>query len=450
MPSARCAYPFVGLLLVLITSPASGQLPAFGSYDDPREQRNRFWWEREQVLDLMGGFSLIGAQWRTAAGLTFTLDTPVLTARLSGTLRAGIYGTYRPDLDEPYDLLRLLEYARYRPTPAARLYARLGPLQRLRLGTGHLVDFLATDTAWDERTVGIEARWWSPALDVAAFTGDVRFDGLIGGRVGMHPLVWTSTPRTRSLYLGLSYVTDRAPSVAGLPRLEAFALDASLDVMHAGAFTLTPFASYARYLGFGEGLQFGARLFSDNFIDLGRLHARLTFFLNGTGFIPGYVNAFYPVNNLHARILRADDPPPNEDADPFAGIRLDQSAGGDALMSEVRLLLFSGFEFYYAFRRHYGSQALSTLHLRLYLRARRFSFYLGQDRGGLRGFLTLFNDLGDLSALDFQTDYRFAGDFRVYVRARYTYERLEDGPDGTARFLVQRRFEPFVGLRTTF
>jgi len=41
---------------------ATSQPHPFGSADDPREQIQRVWWKRESTLDVMGGFSLIGAQ----------------------------------------------------------------------------------------------------------------------------------------------------------------------------------------------------------------------------------------------------------------------------------------------------------------------------------------------------------------------------------------------------
>ena len=36
---------------------------------------------------------------------------------------------------------------------------------------------------------------------------------------------------------------------------------------------------------------------------------------------------------------------------------------------------------------------------------------------------------------------------RLFVRSRYGFRRVADAPDGTARYLVERRFEPLVGLR---
>ncbi len=429
---------------------ARAQTPVFfGSSDDPREHEQRFWWERDQVLDVMGGFSLIGAQWRTATGFALNVATRPFTARFSGALRAGIYGTYRPDIDEAYDALRLVEYVRLPLQPRSRFYLRAGPIERMRLGTGHVVDFFNSRVAWDERTVGVETMWRTRPLEAAVFTDNVLLDGVTGARVALSPLFFARNYRARSLQLGFNYTTDLAPRPPGVPRLTAYNLDARFDAFRSGALTLSPFVSVAWFDGFGNGLFFGADLHSENFIDLARFRFRLALQYNSKRFIPSYFDAFYTVNNLHARILRTEDVG-DAAGETFAGVALGDADGGNDIVTELRLYLFSGFEFWYAFRRHYGSQALSTYHLRLYLRARRFSLYIGQDRGGLRSFFSLLNDLGDQSALVFRTDYRFFRHFRIYVRARYTYERIGDGADGTERYLVQRRFEPLTGIRMTF
>ena len=428
---------------------ARAQAPVFfASADDPREYERRFWWQRDQVLDVMGGFSLIAAQWRMAAGFALNVTTRPFTARLSGALRTGIFGTYRPDIDETYDALRLIEFVRLPLRPRSRLYVRAGPLERVRLGTGHIVNFLNSRVAWDERTVGVEAMWKSSFVEAAGFTDNVLLDGVSGGRLALAPLFFTRNYRLRSLRFGFNYATDLAPRPPGVPRLTAYNLDARFDVFRSGALILSPFMSAAWFEGFGNGIFFGADLHSENFIDLARIHFRLALHYNSKRFIPAYFDASYPVNNLHARIVRTEGD--GDAGTSFAGVALGEAVGGNDLVTEFRLYLFSGFEFWYAFRRHYGSQSLSTYHLRLYLRARRFSLYIGQDRGGLSSFFSLFNELGDLSALDFRTDYRFFRHFRVYVRALYTYERLDDAKNGTERYLVQRRFEPMAGIKLTF
>ncbi len=436
----------LGYGLVPPSSARAQQPDLFGSSDDPQESVSLPWWQRKQRLDMMGGFSLIAAQWRSAANVTAVVHSRLLSFRLDGTFRSGIYGTYRPDVDEPYDLLRLLSYARLNFPPASGLYLRVGTLDRTRLGTGHLVDFFSSRVAWDARSVGLEMTWQSRILEVSAFSDNVLLDGVMGGRVAVRPAFWARPLPVRSLQLGFNYVTDRAP--AGVRHLSGFNVDARFDAFRSGALLLSPFASVAWLGHYGYGLHFGADFHSPNFIDLARFRFRLALHYNGKQFVPGYFGSFYPVENLHARILDAAAFDRGEESQ--VGVALQDVRSGNDLVTEFRLLLFNRFELWYAFRRHYGPDPLSTYHLRLYIAARRLHLVLGQDRTGLRSFFTLFRNLGDQSALVFRVDYSLFLNFSVYVHARYSFERVSDDARGGAQYLVQRRFEPFSGLRFTF
>ena len=101
-------------------------------------------------------------------------------------------------------------------------------------------------------------------------------------------------------------------------------------------------------------------------------------------------------------------------------------------------------------RRHFGGEPLSESHLRLFFRTGRIAAQISQDRGGLRSFFSLFNDLGDQTSLHFRTDYHVSGGLWIFVRAIYSYERGERAADGSERYIVQRRFEPYTGLRFGF
>ncbi len=430
---------------------ASAQPLAFGSADDPREELLRFWWRPETTVDLMGGFSLIGAQWRTASHATVDLATRAFTARLEGTLRAGFYGTYDPDLDEAYDLVRLLAFARYNP-PRLRdqMHIRLGPLQRVRLGAGQVVNFFNSTMAWDERTVGVEAMWRGPLLEIAGFSDNILVDGVTGGRIALTPLFRAQNRILRTLQFGFNAVSDLSTyNDEEVDDLTAFNADLRFQAIESGGFTLSPFASYAKYTHYGGGIFFGADFASENFIDIARLRFRVALHYNGREYLPEYFSSFYPVNNTQARILQeANQDGP--DGPQLEGLALTEAPGGNDIVTELRILFFRRFEFWYYFRRHYSTQRLSEYHLRLFLRTNRFHLNLGQDRGSLLRFLTLFNDLGDRSAMVFDLDYRVVGPFWINLHARYTYERLANSAEGEPRFLVQRRFEPFTGFRLVF
>lgn len=427
----------------MLAQPAS-----FGSSDDPMEEIQHVWWNRQNRLDLLAGPSLIGPQWRAASGIELNLDTRSITARLSGRVRAGIYGEYEPDINEPYDVLRLIQFARYNPPRDSPFYFRIGPINRLTLGTGHVVNFHNSWASWDDRTVGAETQWYGEHLKFSAFTDDVLFDGVVGGRAATTPLGFVRDARLRSLTLGFSYVTDLPTLRDTLAELTAYNLDASLNLLDAGEIVLSPFASFAWYSQYGKGIGIGADLWSLNFIDLARFRFRFALYYNGDQFIPGYIGSFYTVHNTRDRIVNSLDFLGDEQQDRVVGLTLSDAAGGNDLVTELRLLLLRRFEIWYYFRRHYGSQSLSEYHLRLFVQARdRLELSAGLDRGDLRGFSSLFGKLGDQTTLTFDVEYRLAGLLWTYIRSRYAYEQIGSSMSGDARYLVQRRFEPMVGFR---
>ena len=437
--------------VVLRVQGADAQPYEFGSSDDPREQLQTVWWRYQSSVDVNGGLSLISDHWRGGVGAGLSVVTRPLAARLSGTLRGGIYGAYDPDTDETYDLIRTVDFVRLNQTARSRLYARIGPISRMRLGTGHVVNFFSSRVAWDERTVGAEAVHTSRMMDVAAFTDNVLINGVTGGRIGVRPLYFTGDGRMQSLEIGLNYVTDLATRSSETMGLTAYNIDVSLNAFESGEVRFVPFASFSRYPEYGSGLAFGAKLESDNFIDLARFRLRMTLYYNGRQFIPGYVGSFYQVNNPNARILNAERYLGGNRTIDFEGIALRDARGGNDFETELRLLFFERFELWYYFRRHYGIHSLGEYHLRLfYNQPNRMRINIGMDRGGLLGFFSLFNDLGDQTALVFGTDFRIAGPFWTFINARYTFEHAGVAEDGTRMFLVQRRFEPFTGIRIDF
>ncbi len=377
--------------------------------------------------------------------------TPAFLARLSGTLRAGVYGMYEPDIDEWYDLVRLVEFAKLNQPASAPLHVRVGLLNRMHLGTGHLVNFYNSTIAWDERTVGAEVQFESPFFDVAAFTDNVLLDGVTGGRLAIRPLAFADNLQTRSFSAGFSAVTDIGTHRSDRTTLLGYNVDLSFIALGSESINLAPFASFAWYSNFGSGLGFGATLQSENFIDLARFHLRAGLFYNGRQFIPGYVGSFYSINNDRSRILRSASYLVGErEIDP-EGTTLSEAVGGTDLLTELRLVVFERFELWYNFRRHYGTRPLSEYHFRLFVSApERLRFNVGIDRGSLRGFWSIFRTIGDRAALTFGTDYNLTNNFWLYINARYTYEKVDEDVEGVEYFLVQRRFEPMAGIRLRF
>lgn len=445
------------LLLWLIVGPLAtwSQPVAFGSADDPRETLQSVWWRNETRITPYGGFSLIGAQWRTAGTLAMSYASRPFTLQLNGSVRAGIYGTHDADVNEWYDLLRLVDFVRYTPTNRA-WYTRLGPLERVRLGAGLLVDFFNSNVAWDARTIGLETHLQWRYGSVAAFSDDVLMNGVVGGRVQLEPLRNLRGSRFATLSLGVNYVTDlstRADTsqlVWGYDgkRLEGIEGDLSLIYASLGEVALRPMVSMAWLRGYGRSVGIGTQLESDNFIDLARFRLRLALFFSDNAFVPGYFGSFYQVSNARARIIDSENP--EDTTERYSGVTLPSAEGGTDLLFELRLLFFQRFEFWYYFRRHYGDRSQSVSHLRLFVRGLRFEGYIGTDRGGLQGIFSTFNDLGDQTSLTFDVKYRLFGTVWLWLNSRYSYQQRPARERVQRPFLVERRFEPYVGVRLTF
>jgi len=321
----------------------------------------------------------------------------------------------------------------------------------MRLGSGHLVNFFNSATAWDERTVGAESKISSRLLDIEAFTDNLYLNGLAGGRVAIRPFFWGRDERTQTFEIGINYVKDLTVAPRKTRPIEAYNVDMRFNALSSGNILLVPFASFAWYEHYGSGIGFGADLESPNFIDLARFRLRFALYYNGRKFIPGYISSFYSVNSPYARILNAKKYLEGEQNIKYEGVSLSDALGGNDLETEFRLLIFEQFEFWFYFRRHYGTQSLSEYHLRLFLHARnRLRIDVGMDRGGLLNLLALFNEIGDQTALSVGIDYRLVRTFWLFVDAQYTFDRIEDSENGTRHFLVQRRFEPYAGLRISF
>jgi hypothetical protein len=116
----------------------------------------------------------------------------------------------------------------------------------------------------------------------------------------------------------------------------------------------------------------------------------------------------------------------------------------------LRALVFDAFELAAFVRRAYSDDALSMAGLRLTLSpdgGDAFQFAFEIQRQGRTSFGSVFDDFRDQNTLVFHLDYALAGPARLFIRSRYGYRRVGDGPDNTERFLVERRFEPYVGVR---
>ncbi len=410
-------------------------IPAWGQHSSPFGSNFVGLVPREgHVFTALGGLSLIGARWHGAGSGVYEGKAGAMNVRLRATLRAGTNGAPGANADEWYDALRIVEDARLNLRDDHPFAFRVGLIENLRLGPGHIVNFFSTSTAWDDRTVGTTASLDNDAIQLAAFTDDLLLGGMAGARIGMRPMANRASLAARSAVLGFNAVADRKTNLRG------YSADLQLDLFESGSILFAPFASYAWYEDLGDGLAIGADLYSNGFLGLISFGLRVAAFYNSRGFFPAYVGSFYAVHNGTDRVVRASRP------DQLAGLTLEHRVAGNDMVTEFKLGVGDDFTFWTSFRKHYGAHRLSEFHLRMELTAARvLRVSMGIDQGGLGGFFTIFNDFGDLTALVFVADYRLAGPLYLNATTRYSFERIADN-----RYLVQRRFDPLVGLRWHF
>lgn len=435
----------LGLLLAALCPAGVAQPITFGSADDPTEA----------ALDPLGrmarlaafaGPSYIGVNWRAGIGVEAEGTVGPFSVWVDGRLRAGFDGVYEPDIDEPYDAVRLLRYARLSPTARLPIYLRFGPLARTTLGEGLLVQSLGTYAAWEERTVGIEMAFRSAAVDVEAFSGDVRPNNLVGGAVTLRPFGRARQPGRRSLSVHAEAVHD-----LGLDQnvgTTAIAAGARSDIAVLGDFSVTPYASHARYLNYGSATAIGAAIGSPDIVGVGRANASIGLIFSSEAFIPGFFGAFYSVHNPDAGIVSSDAYFRDRATEQRVGTRLADAPAGTALTFNLQALVFDAFELSQYIRRDFDG-ATGAYALRLIVspaRGRDVRFHFELHRQGVEGLRTLFSDLVDEAILVFALDYSVSPPLRLFIRSRYGYTPAGTFADGSDRFLIERRFEPMVGV----
>ena len=441
--------PALSLLLAL---GAAAQPVAFGSSDDVRELGSGVQPEDRTVAAALAGPAYLPDTWRGA----LRAEAEALRGRLSvgvgATVHPGAGGLYGPEADELYDLARVVRYVRLNPTAGNRTYARLGPAERVTLGSGALVRRFRTTTAWDERTLGLEGAAEGRRVRAAGFASDVlRTSGLVGAEVSVQtgarlgPVTGLAVTLAAVHDLG----RDGLSGDSSLTGVEATVRGAYLG---AGPLDVRPFASHARYLGRGSTLGGGVEVGASNLADALRVGATVAVFASTAGFVPGHVGPFYALNNGDERIVD-DGSFFGPGAPELAGTPLDSLGGGVDVVLDLRLLAFGRFEVAQYARRHIGDERASGYGLRFAGRlpgdgAVEFSL----ERQDFRGVFDLVQDLGQLNALVLDVRLPVGERGLLFVRSRYGYRRLTDadGPAfaaGPARYLVERRFEPLVGVR---
>lgn len=409
--------------------------------------------ERDQVeLATFGGAAYLPASWRGALRVEAQALAGRISVGLGQTVHPASGGLYAPEADEPYDLLRTIRYLRLNPTASSRLYARIGPTQQLTLGTGALVQGYRTTTAWDERAIGAEAAVERGAFSAGVFTEDVLMNGLSGGHVEIQTSA--SLGRLRAFRAGVASVHDLGlPHTRGDSSLTGVEAWVAAEWIGDETFEVTPFVTTARYLSRGGTVGVGVDAGAYNLSNAFRAGIQVAVYASGDGFVPGHVGPFYAVSNLRERIVTTDSFYDEDPVIELTGTPLDSVRSGVDVVANLRLLAFGRFEVAQTFRRHIGPDRLSAYGLRLGAALpgdAEVAFEL--ERQGFRGFLSLFGNLGEENALRLDVRVPLADPIVLLIQSRYGYRRLDPEEVGLDRFpdpryLVERRFEPMVGVR---
>ena len=439
-PVRRVAARLAALAAVTFAGPAAAQPLPFGSGDDLFETARTG--ADGVAVGVFGGAAYLPDTWRGAIRGEASAVRGPLSASVAATLHPSVGGFYGPEADEAVDVLRAVEYVRLDRAPGQPVYARLGPTQNVTLGAGALARRYRTTTAWDERTLGIEAAVTVGRVSVAGFADDVRLGGVVGGELevrtalGAGPLGGLRLAVGAVHDLGLrgdSALTGVEATLRGDLAGGRFAADAP--------FGLTPFVTVAGYDGRGRTLGVGADLAAFRFSETLTAGARVAVFASSARFVPGHVGPFYAVSNADERIVTGAS------GGALAGTSLDSLRAGVDVVVDLRFVVFGRVEVSQHVRRHVGADRASAYGLRLAARLPgRARAELALDRLGFRGVWGLFGGAGE-TALVLDVAAPAGRGLQAFVRSRYGYRRLDAATFGEGRFLAERRFEPLVGLR---
>lgn len=446
----RLALSLLLPLAVALASAPEAQPPAFGSAEDPFELGASPTSPDRVTWSAYGGPAFLRSDWRTGIRAEASVLRGRVSASVGGEIHPGTDGLYEDEADNARDLLRLVRYVRLQPRQGQTgLYARLGPLQSVTLGTGMLARRYRTTAAWNDRRLGAELATASGgSVRGAAFVGDVTGGGVAGAEIEIETGI--DVGPARGLRVGVAAVHDLSLPASGDSSLTGVEATLKGDLFSEGGLALSPYVSYARYLGKGGGLGVGLALDGRDLGSVARAHARIGIVASRGRFGPGFIGPFYSVNGGTQRIAVANSFYDDDPTLDLAGTPIDSVNGGLDFTVDLRAVAFGRVEAMLYTRRHLGPRPLSAFSLRLAARAGETRFELGLEKQGFRSLLrTLFGgSLGEENSLilDIAVPVRALGGARAFVRSRYGYRQIEG--DGPTRYLVERRFEPYIGLRT--
>ncbi len=152
-------------------------------------------------------------------------------------------------------LFRYVRYG-YKGDP---LYAKIGDLDNVTIGTGIFVDaYSNTELQPDLRIAGLEVDVDGeligfPYIGFESFTNDLANFDIIGGRAYIRPLAFVEFPLLHNLQFGGSMIVDRDPDIhaelgdftATPDMVQMYGADVMMPILNMGLLSLTAYGDYA-------------------------------------------------------------------------------------------------------------------------------------------------------------------------------------------------------------
>ncbi len=264
-------------------------------------------------------------------GISLNADIPLgkMGIGVKGTLRYDLANTrimteeWIPDFTEDDTILEKVQTAAALYLPVIRyvrygwkgepLYAQVGELEEVSLGTGIFVDeYQNTALQPTQKLTGalldIDGELFGfPYIGIESFTSDVALLDIIGGRVYVKPFASMDFYMLHDFQVGGSMVVDRDPAAHDDPdtpvfteapeMVQMYGADLLMPILPFSFFTLDAFADYAFQdrIGLAEPASIMRAGLKGDIISLINYGAALTI-PQTAGFVPSYFNDGYDLD----------------------------------------------------------------------------------------------------------------------------------------------------------
>lgn len=211
------------------------------------------------------------------------------------------------DWNESYDYFRILRYIRY-GQKRDPFYARIGALDRARIGHGFLMNYYTNETAnYDKRKIGLALD-----LDLGTFGFETLNSNLgrmeiFGIRGFVRPLHFSEIPILENLAFGLSYITDIDPdgNRDSDDGVSAIGFDTELPLLKNDLLYTGLYFDYGKILDYGSGKAFGIEAQLHGIAGFFNIYSKFERRLLGEKFTPTFFGAYYEVERYNRDIVQS-------------------------------------------------------------------------------------------------------------------------------------------------